>query len=269
MQSRAGSICLRGDLKVLSRKQFLIALTIFVAVVVVLSFLPMRYQACETNQYTEHEYCASYQMVAYAFVKIMQFLDHYGSAFTALATIAIAGFTATLWYSTNGMLQATKDAVDLTRDEFNATHRPKLFVHTVTVIDKGRWRDKSAKGIITVVNGGDSPAFVIEWRAIIYYQHPEAAFVPGLDVEPVQTPNPAGAGIGAGEWQDIGHSQVRGVDDDWDQFIALGGRMFFLGRITYKGSDGVRRNVGFCREYDAETEGAWRVVKQSEYEYAY
>jgi hypothetical protein len=47
---------------------------------------------------------------------------------TAAATVFIALFTFTLWWSTRGMLQATNETIRLARDEFISTHRPKMIV---------------------------------------------------------------------------------------------------------------------------------------------
>src|SRR5262245_32237680 len=47
---------------------------------------------------------------------------------TMLATIAIAGFTATLWWTTRNMMAATRDAVEIASKEFIATHRPRIIV---------------------------------------------------------------------------------------------------------------------------------------------
>lgn len=164
----------------------------------------------------------------------------------------------------------------LARTEFIATHRPKLFVQTVTVTNKGtrivrngKMHHTPASAIITVANGGDTPAFIIEWQAVIYYQRPEAAFTPGLGTEPIQRPKIDAAGIIPGEFQKIGHTQMHVVDDDWEEFVNAGGQMFFIGRITYQGADKIKRNTGFCRRYDSSEAGAWRPVKESEYEYTY
>ena len=191
------------------------------------------------------------------------------TAILAAFTIVLAG--ASVW---QGYL--TRNSIKLARDEFNATHRPKIFVHTVSVTDQGsrtlrngQRHHTPARGIITVANGGDASAFIIEWCAVIYYQSPDAAFTPGLDVEPVKYPKTDAAGISPGRFEKLGHSQMHVIDDEWTTFVAEKGKMFFLGKITYQGADGIKRSTGFCRQYDPEDAGAWRPVKESEYEYAY
>jgi hypothetical protein len=232
-------------------------------------FLPFWGSLCEENEKTHKIVCANYRFGLFVLLWIFVFIEEHNAAVTAVATLVMAAFTGTLWF-------VTKRSVDLGRAEFEATHRPKIFVQTVTVTDKGtrtirdgQTHRTPARAIITIANGGDNPAFIIEWRAIIYYQNPDAAFTPGLDVEPLQRPKINAHGISPGEFEDIGHTQMHAVDDDWETFLNEGGRMFFIGRIAYQGVDKIKRNTGFCREYDPNEAGAWRPVKESEYEYTY
>ena len=54
------------------------------------------------------------------------FIDENNGTLTALATIAIAAFTLTLWRATTEQGRLTRDAIELGTKEFVATHRPKL-----------------------------------------------------------------------------------------------------------------------------------------------
>ncbi len=53
----------------------------------------------------------------------------------AIAAIATAFFTATLWRATSGMLRVTNASLKLARDEFLSTHRPKIRVKNVWLIE--------------------------------------------------------------------------------------------------------------------------------------
>ncbi|HEX4027723.1 MAG TPA: hypothetical protein VHX18_08885 [Rhizomicrobium sp.] len=189
----------------------------------------------------------------------------------AVALFTLGLLAASVWTNLINLQQ-----IRLARDEFNATHRPKIFIQSVAVTDKGQHPfsggdfHKNARGVITIANGGDATAFIIAWRAVIYFQSATSAFVPHLDEAPIQTPAADAPGIVPGGWQDIGHQQVQAVEQAWAQFVAEdGSRMFFIGRITYQGKDKITRNTGFCREYDRIDRGAWLAIKDSEYEYAY
>ena len=54
------------------------------------------------------------------------FIDENNGTLTALATIAIAAFTLTLWRATTEQGRLTTAALKLARDEFSATHRPRI-----------------------------------------------------------------------------------------------------------------------------------------------
>jgi hypothetical protein len=72
----------------------------------------------------------------------LTFIDKIGDPTwaTAVASIAVAVFTGTLWWSTRGMLKATSDNIKLMRDhlmlgrnEFISTHRPKIILREAII----------------------------------------------------------------------------------------------------------------------------------------
>lgn len=56
------------------------------------------------------------------------FIEANDKTIEAVSTLSIAIFTLTLWLSTRGVLTATKATVELARQEFLATHRPKIIM---------------------------------------------------------------------------------------------------------------------------------------------
>jgi hypothetical protein len=50
-------------------------------------------------------------------------------AYVALFTALLFFSTVALWLATRGLLRATRDTTELAREEFIATHRPKIRVH--------------------------------------------------------------------------------------------------------------------------------------------
>jgi len=109
--------------------------------------------------------CSSHRETTYSQKNNLSFLEQTGTVFvcegvaidanggllTALATIAVAAFTGTLWLVTNHSLQ-------LAREEFNATHRPQLEVHFVREVQNGVE--------ITVINTGTANARFVAARAV-------------------------------------------------------------------------------------------------------
>src|SRR6267154_4374112 len=61
------------------------------------------------------------------------FVDANREAITAAATVAIAAFTLVLWLATSRQARLTAQTIALARDEFNATHRPRIRVRHVTL----------------------------------------------------------------------------------------------------------------------------------------
>src|SRR5450759_789485 len=88
----------------------------------------LRGQICEYDQATKNEYCTTYSFLPFLLIQVFKTLNDLGAAITALATVIIAVFTGTLWFSTNKQARITTDALNLATKEFNATHRPRLCV---------------------------------------------------------------------------------------------------------------------------------------------
>jgi len=256
------------------------ALLLFVAsaCVLAIALLSSTYQACVADEHAH--YPSQKQQSPLSRIGVLVRceaapLDKHAGSLTAIGTFAIAVFTLTLWKVTDRTLR-------LARDEFNATHRPKIFVQTVSVTNDGESvgrypagnetrAPEPCEGIITVANGGDSPAFIIEWQSIVYLQLSGMPFKPPLDIAVPQRPKPDTPGISPGVIESMKHSQTKPVDQDWRTLRqGEGHRMFFIGRILYEGPDKVRRSTGFCREWDkALGSGRWKPTDYSEYEYAY
>lgn len=87
---------------------FALCILVILLVLVVASFLmPIYGEICNKNEYTQAKERSSHPIVFVVFWHIVKALDAGGVAITALATLAISGFTATLWYSTDAMRKET------------------------------------------------------------------------------------------------------------------------------------------------------------------
>ncbi|SRR5579883_1261294 len=71
------------------------------------------YDICEYNKDTNHEDCTRYSLAPFIFIQIAKTLNRYGETVTALATVAVACFTGTLWWAT---LRLWKAALDQSAD---------------------------------------------------------------------------------------------------------------------------------------------------------
>ncbi len=83
----------------------------------------------------DHENCPSYNLAAFILIEIAKFLNEYGVALTAVATVAIALFTWTLWQSNEKMWTVTKISAEAARDSADAaiaTERARFYI----IVDK-------------------------------------------------------------------------------------------------------------------------------------
>jgi hypothetical protein len=82
------------------------------------SGFPTEYQVCEITNNAEH--CGSYNILFGLAWKGVLILDRYGALITALATIAIASFTYTLWRATDRLWKAGEKQIELIGDSSKA-----------------------------------------------------------------------------------------------------------------------------------------------------
>ena len=98
---------------------------------------------------------------------------------TAISTLTIAAFTGAL--IAVGWCQAhlTRKTIDLARDEFIATHRPRVVLKEIRDTKPGSFADgKKAYIEIVLANAGESLATVSEWDARLYFRNNKAALTP-------------------------------------------------------------------------------------------
>jgi len=192
---------------------------------------------------------------------IIQWLQDFNGAVTAAATVSIAIFTFVLAVVTRKQIRLGNATINLARNEFNATHRPRIFVQSVA----RHWPDgeRAAQAHFWIANGGDSEATIMRYVVHIY------GFVDGITFWPsIEEPEPVilkDAHLKAGERMLICDSKMFPVA--W-AMSRQGIRVFIVGRVEYSGPDSSIHITGFCREY-IEGESMWRRVDNSEYEYAY
>jgi hypothetical protein len=107
-----------------------------------------------------------------------RFIEGHGVGITALATIVIAAFTATLWI-------ATRQQADLTRQEFVATHRPRVIVRYIQGPDFDA--DDNQFITVTFVNIGVNPATIEAFGADLVRRNKQSGHfaLGGLDASPV------------------------------------------------------------------------------------
>jgi hypothetical protein len=93
-------------------------------------------------------------------------------AYVALFTFLLFVPTVALWWATRGLFRVTRDTIKLARQEFTATHRPKIKIHVAEfkhIPDK--YPDESenkAAASLLCFNVGESVAKKVEIRGQIF-----------------------------------------------------------------------------------------------------
>jgi hypothetical protein len=203
------------------------------------------------------------------------------AAVTAIATIFIALYTFALSDSTRALrdaaeqqksdmleslriageaANAARDGVKVARDEFNATHRPKLRVRLVRL---DRINSEGIKANYFIVNVGETAA-TITWHEITLYAVPNNDMTKAI-MQGCLADCPKLAG---------GESKIILIDVrfepkqqefDFHFNVADSGIIRIRGRVEYDDGAGIKRRTGFLRTYDAMS-GYFR-ADESEEEY--
>lgn len=165
------------------------------------------------------------------------------------------------------------------RLQYFATHRPRLRVRHVTIKngevmkDQTFFFDHDAKigGYLVVVNGGGSPADIIETRYRIF------ATRTGLPPEAPYDDDYRSDLLIAGQTLEAGESCVCPIADKLNmpfetemgrtlhQFERGGWSLFVMGQIRYQDQGGAERFMAFCRE--RKSDGRFRAVDDPDYEF--
>lgn len=181
----------------------------------------------------------------------------WSSMATALFTLILTISTIALWISTRAIAK-------ISRDEFNATHRPQIVIHAL--------EDDSDTGgticsILTYINTGTTVANIIELGTeVFFFQN----LTPGTKIKTDKIGNKA---LEPGQWgthrikSDIKSAQAY-IEDVKVGRKQSQQRIVCIGRIVYTDSQGTRRETGFCRVYN-DRRSCWLRVENSDYEYSY
>jgi hypothetical protein len=191
-----------------------------------------------------------------------------GSTFVIAIFTAILGiFTIRLAKATRISAEAAKEAADTARDEFAATHRPKIKIHVAEFKHNPSevGEENRAGASVLCFNVGESAAKEVEVRGQIFNGEGFA-----VDVQrPLITKVPR---------LESGDKLRFDVTSDWlAREIAAGprqGRNFYLvGWIAYRDGNGLRRETAYCLRADFGRVGGpddrWVSAGKPEYEYAY
>jgi hypothetical protein len=159
---------------------------------------------------------------------------------------------------------AAEKATNLARQEFTATHRPKIIVYDVDVKLPG---EASLRHVhFRYVNAGDTDAFVTSIASRVLWT--SKSMVPANIEFSTHDAIDAPIHVPSG-------NNGFAITPDTVDFVTLvrsgrGGHdiAYCVGAIVYRDTNDIERRTGFCRRYDSERE-RWLKVEDADYEYAY
>lgn len=211
----------------------------------------------ENNKQAAENYCSV--DVTFVWCETRAVLDWVGDDdhLTAIATVFIAAFTATLWWSTRRQAQLTRDAIKLAREEFVSTHRPKITVRDFRweFDNPGSVANNSYRAQFIYLNAGDFTARIEEVGTQIIWS---MLHTPGGEPRLPQVPNfnrqQMTLMMEAGE-ERVGHTATR-FSFDGSPYAAVkdgAADIYCVGHIIYSDDRNVVRKTGFCRRYNSTT----------------
>ncbi len=166
-------------------------------------------------------------------------LQTFNGAVTAVASVAVAIFTIVLSCVTARQARLTRDAVNLARQEFIATHRPRVIVRDISE----PWFDanKIECAEITMMNVGETRATVTGFDARIVQYGPVQQIAITPNPQPIERLT-----LAAGE---RATRVVRSETplSEQDLFEAPETNIAVFGEIVYVDDNGVERRTGFFR----------------------
>lgn len=217
----------------------------------------------------QHRECTGYNLLFVGLWQIVETTRWLSEAIVALATIAVAVFTWTLYQATTEQGRLTEKSIRLARDEFLASHRPKIIIHTLEhpADAEGVGVEKIA-AYVTAFNKGRTATTEALISAAIVSSFGDPA--PGIPLQLIETKGVTNPGTPISFRVDSAFdAQMEGMSD-LDTVLERRPRarsgIFCIGVIAYTDARGAYRQTGFCRRW---SNYEWERVPDSSYEYAY
>ena len=264
------------------------------------SGFPLEGEICETANPKYN--CESYNVFFYSAWRLAAVANHWSELVTALATVAIAAFTLTLWKSNEKATKLTQrmsviarrqflisaQQTDIQRKQhalgrlqFFATQRPRLQIRHVAVVHQGKTighptlffeHGATVKGGLSVVNMGGSDATILDSRYRIFFSKT------GLPVEAPYDTDFRTNLIFSNVVLRVGESCATPIEDkiimdapdkngtrDIRAFDREGWEIYVMGWIRYRDDGGAEQFMGFCRK--RQSDGRFRSVQDPDYEW--
>jgi hypothetical protein len=199
-------------------------------------------------------------------VAVLDFLEKYNGAVTALATVFIAVFTIVLALVTGRQARLSRQSIDLARQEFIATHRPRVILR---YIQGPFYNDEGHRFVcVTFVNMGANNAIIEAFGADLALRRDDDDEwePPGLDADP-KSVEPIILACGQRHFFTVTAKMPADTDKAIFQEALDGHQLCAVGVVRYKDGNGVARDTGFFRVLDDDGEAFVLSPHDAEMEY--
>lgn len=184
---------------------------------------------------------------------VLDFLEKYNGALTAVATAFIAAFTIVLARVTGKQARLTTDALNLARQEFVAVHRPRVVLRYI----QGPFENEEGRQFIWVsfANIGTNTAVIEAFGADLAKRSIDTGewLPPGLDAGPNEISPIA---LKCGQRYVFAVTAMKVPDTEVEMQIFREAvsdyQLCAVGVIRYKDGNGVARDTGFFRVLSAD-----------------
>jgi hypothetical protein len=217
------------------------------------------------------------------------FLHETGDIITAIATVTMAAFTGTLWWSTASTAKLTEKTVDLAEKQHGlarlqhiAANKPFLRIRGINLDPAGPEgslfeKDKKIKGSLVIANGGATDATIIDSGYRFYWSNNGLPMNPPLESAEVSELVSSHDPIRGYESRSVQIESKSALDVNGMSIMNAtphGWKLYVLGYIHYSDINGAERFMGFCRRYivpdgkgDSGPDGRFEAVANADYEY--
>jgi hypothetical protein len=221
----------------------------WIVVLVLQSEASAYYQICETNKYTEHEYCTPHHHVAFWYIGYVV----NANTITAVATGVIAWFTGTIWVINRNQLEHGRQ---VERGYVKMSHySPGVMFGAKPSVDTH----------IEVKNFGNTPATVTNvvvnaWVSPNGQPLPEKAIY-----RPLPGPIPGAFLVSNDSF--IFDSSVEILQSDWEGIRSRNRQLHVIGYVDYIDQFGQRHRGGYARKYEPSPTNNLVYVSERGYNY--
>jgi hypothetical protein len=200
-------------------------------------------------------------------------LDRHNGALNAVFSGLVAAFTFALVVVGNRQHKAAMAAIALGRDEFAASHPPKLIVRRVS-LDEGTIGTapitRPWKVQYIVANTGGARATIYETNATIFCANDEDEGLPAIPPYDAGEDSQDEWSLEPGEsrprFVHLTDDQVNAARREWTETKQHVHRFYLIGYIQYRDVAGIVRRTAFCRVLDRKNK-RFKLTTNPDYEY--